>query len=147
MQPDTISRLALPATSVAENIASLIALASGPESQDSSTPLLAAFRATLRDCLHEPTLSPRKLADRHHVSLRTLHYTFAEERTTFMQELVRMRLEKARDLLGDARLANLGVADVAEKCGFADPSHFARRFRRQFGMTPIQYRRRAVAAA
>jgi AraC-like DNA-binding protein len=33
---------------------------------------------------------------------------------------------------------------VAEKCGFSDPSHFARRFRRQFGTTPLQYRRTLI---
>ena len=36
---------------------------------------------------------------------------------------------------------DLAIAEVAEKCGFSDPSHFARRFRKRFGVTPIQYRR------
>lgn len=141
LQPASIARLAVPAVSVAENIATLIALAAGPESQARCPPLLTSLRATLRDCLHEPTLSARKLADRHDISLRTLHYAFASERTTFMQELVRMRLERAQELLCDPALTELGIGAVAEKCGFSDPSHFARRFRRQYGMTPIQYRK------
>jgi len=141
LQPASIARLAVPAISVAENIATLIALAAGPESQARCPPLLAVLRATLRDSLHEPTLSARKLANRHGISLRTLHYAFASERTTFMHELVRMRLERAQVLLCDAALMDLGIAEVAEKCGFSDPSHFARRFRKRFGVTPIQYRR------
>ena len=143
LDPASIASLALPAVAVAENIATLIALASGPDSQARSRPLLASLRTSLGDCLQEPTLSARKLADRHHISLRTLHYAFADERTTFMQELVRIRLARARELLSDATLKHVAIAEVAEKCGFLDPSHFARRFRRQFGMTPNQYRRSA----
>jgi AraC family transcriptional regulator, positive regulator of tynA and feaB len=141
LRPDSIDSLALPAISVAENIASLIALAAGRESQTPCPSLLSLLRVTLRECLHEPTLSARKLADRHHISLRKLHYAFADERTTFMQELVRMRVQRAQELLSDATLTHLGIAEVAVRCGFSDPSHFARRFRQQFQMTPLQYRR------
>lgn len=144
LRPDSIDNLALPAAAVAENIASLIALAAGPESQTPHPSLLAQLRTTLRSCLHEPTLSAKKLADRHCISLRTLHYAFADERTTFMHELVRMRLQRGQELLSDPTLSHLGIAEVAARCGFADPSHFARRFRQQLGVTPLHYRRSAT---
>ena len=34
----------------------------------------------------------------------------------------------------------LSVSAVARQCGYADESNFVRRFRQQFGMTPLQYR-------
>ncbi|HKQ52115.1 MAG TPA: helix-turn-helix domain-containing protein [Pyrinomonadaceae bacterium] len=34
-----------------------------------------------------------------------------------------------------------GVADVALEVGYTDPSHFARLFRREIGLSPSEYRR------
>ena len=46
----------------------------------------------------------------------------------------------ARSLLADPHHATLPVAEVAARCGFLDPSHFARRFRRQYGQSPLAFR-------
>jgi AraC-like DNA-binding protein len=59
---------------------------------------------------------------------------------------MRLRLERARQMLSDAHLFDLPVAEVAARCGFADPSHFARRFRRQFGHSPLQFRASVLRA-
>jgi AraC-like DNA-binding protein len=34
------------------------------------------------------------------------------------------------------------LSEVAQRCGFADQSHFTRHFRRLFTVTPSEYRRR-----
>jgi AraC-like DNA-binding protein len=143
LHPDSISKLPLPAPAVAENVAVLLTLAAGPDTQPRGLPLLESLRTTLLDSLHEPGLSAARVAELHHISLRTLHYTFANARTTFLQELLRMRLERAQDLLSDANLSRLEIAEVADRCGFADPSHFARRFRQRFGQAPLQFRKGA----
>jgi AraC family transcriptional regulator len=49
----------------------------------------------------------------------------------------RRRIEEAMRLLASN---NLTIAEIAIKVGFWSPSHFARLFRRQSGMTPSQYR-------
>ena len=49
-----------------------------------------------------------------------------------------LRLQEARALLEDNTLS---VASIAHGCGYADHSAFARRFRRETGMTPSAYRR------
>ena len=85
-------------------------------------------------------MSASQLAERHEISLRTLHYAFSRAGTTFMRELVRMRLERARNLLSDTDLTWIEVGKVSERCGFSDPSHFARRFRRKYGLTPLKFR-------
>ncbi len=47
------------------------------------------------------------------------------------------RLERARHLLASSALP---VAEVAERCGFADPFHFSRRFRHHTGAAPSAVR-------
>jgi AraC-like DNA-binding protein len=53
------------------------------------------------------------------------------------------RLQLARDLL---RYGDKAIAEVAERCGFDDPSHFARAFKAFTGLTPRQYSRLARRA-
>lgn len=52
--------------------------------------------------------------------------------------LVRRRLERGRELLLNSRLP---INDVAVACGFSDPSHFAKRFRREYRVGPSDFRR------
>ncbi|HYE05190.1 MAG TPA: AraC family transcriptional regulator [Planctomycetota bacterium] len=56
--------------------------------------------------------------------------------------LRRVRVERARRLLTDPRLS---VAEVAERCGFADQYHFSRVFRRIDGLPPSLWRAAALA--
>lgn len=139
LHPDTIVSLALSGEALAENIAGLLALAAGLTTQR-RPPLVELLRTTLLDRLHEPAMSASQLAEQHEISLRTLHYAFSRAGTTFMRELVRMRLERARNLLSDTDLTWIEVGKVSERCGFSDPSHFARRFRRKYGLTPLKFR-------
>ena len=54
------------------------------------------------------------------------------------QFILNARLDKARHLLADRRLA---IAEVAAATGFADQSHLTRHFRNHFRVTPDQWRR------
>jgi AraC-like DNA-binding protein len=139
-------QLALPRSVVAEQIAGLLTLAVGSESQlPADRPsLYDGLMATLRDRFHEPNLAPRQVAAEHRISMRSLHYAFAAGGTTFIEQLMHLRLERAQELLSDPRLAQLPVAEVAARSGFLDPSHFARRFRQKYSQAPLQFRQAAV---
>ena len=52
--------------------------------------------------------------------------------------VVRQRLSRARQLLSQTRLP---VVEIALRCGFEDSSHFARRFRAQYRLSPSAFRR------
>lgn len=56
---------------------------------------------------------------------------------TPLRRLTRLRMELAQDLL---RQGLLPVSEIAFKCGYGNPSHFATAFRRQVGLTPGRYR-------
>jgi AraC-like DNA-binding protein/CheY-like chemotaxis protein len=63
---------------------------------------------------------------------------FKQERgTTFREYLIKYRIGKARELLGNP---NISVTDVAFACGFGSVSDFSRMFRRYAGITPSKYR-------
>lgn len=135
--------LFLPAITVAEQIAALLALAVGPRERVTTShkeAMLRRMRDSLREHCHDPSLDPGTLAALHGVSRRYVHTLFAAVGTTFGRELVAQRLERARLLLSDRRFASKGIAEIAWSCGFTAPSHFAQLFRRRFGVAPSLYR-------
>lgn len=138
-----LDALALPHAAIADQLGALLALASGREVAAPSRrdELLARIRATMRERLHDAALDPSSVAERHGISLRYLHLLFAESGSSFGATLIEQRLEQAKRLLADRRFAALPVSEIAWRCGFREPSHFARRFRTRYGAAPAAYRR------
>lgn len=54
------------------------------------------------------------------------------------------RLQHSLRLLSLPRFASMSIANIAYECGFSSESHFSRRFRDRFGITPGQARARAL---
>ena len=145
LEVDSCDHLALPRGEVADHIAAILTLALGPEPRDCARGerLRERLLRTIRSGLSDPDLSPAAVAAEHGISVRSLHYAFAAAGTTFVEALMQARLVRGRDLLADPRLRQVPVIDLAARCGFTDPSHFARRFRRRFGTAPLAFRRAA----
>lgn len=57
---------------------------------------------------------------------------------TFIEELLAVRMEKAKQLLRQTRLKNY---EIAEKVGFSDPHYFSVAFKKATGRTPKEYAR------
>ena len=57
--------------------------------------------------------------------------------TTLRQYIIAYRLKLAKKLLGESAKS---VNEVAEECGFNDPSYFTKTFKNAVGMTPKEYR-------
>jgi AraC family transcriptional regulator len=58
--------------------------------------------------------------------------------TSPYQYVLQQRIRRAKQLLKLNK--EMAIADVALQCGFANQSHFTRRFRQQVGITPKAYR-------
>lgn len=84
----------------------------------------------------EPNLSVDTIAASMKISKRYLYYLLDETGEGVTQMLIRLRLERARQLLADPKYGHLGIADIAFDSGFSDLSYFYRQFRRRFGETP-----------
>jgi len=97
--------------------------------------------------LHDPELTPSRVAEACRITPRYLHHLFASSEETVGRYLLRRRLEEcAQALLSRAQLGRT-VAAIAFDYGFNSPTHFGRVFRRRYGMTPREYRERHTAAA
>ena len=57
--------------------------------------------------------------------------------TTLRQYIIAYRLKLAKKLLDES---GKSVNEIAEECGFNDPSYFTKTFKSAFGMTPKEYR-------
>ncbi len=94
--------------------------------------------------LFDPDLTPGAIARAHNVSLRQLYKAFAEAGLSLEQDIVTRRLEAARARLASAAGRRRSIAATARATGFRDASHFARRFRAAYGMTPREWQRRSA---
>lgn len=105
----------------------------------------ALARAAM-DCIEDrlltdPDLSPGAIAACLHVSVRTLHRAFGNERASVMGYVQERRLERARaELLSSSAT----VSEIAVRWHFADSSHFIKSYRKRFGDSPTADRRRRL---
>ncbi|MFJ6197712.1 helix-turn-helix domain-containing protein [Micromonospora sp. NPDC092111] len=102
--------------------------------------LLTQVRGYIRRHLGDAGLTPRAIAEAHHVSVRTLHRLFEEEATTVASYIRDLRLERCRRDLADPALEHRPIQTVAARWGFRDKAHFSRAFRATHRLTPQEYR-------
>jgi AraC-like DNA-binding protein len=95
-----------------------------------------------RSC-REPGLSVHGIARRHGVGARYVQRIFEESGTTFTEYLAEQRLAAAYRALRHPMAQGRSISTIAYDCGFSDVSHFNRLFRRRYGCTPSDVRRRS----
>jgi AraC-like DNA-binding protein len=101
--------------------------------------LLSRMLTWTRRHLTEADLSPERIAAVHNVSVRQLCKVCAAGGVSLEQWLIAERLELARSELRSAAGRRRPIAATARACGFPDPSHFARRFRQAYGVSPREW--------
>lgn len=106
--------------------------------------LLTRVREYVRAHLTDPDLSPESVAAAHNISVRYLYKICSQASFSLEQWVIGERLRGARDELADAAAAGRTVAVIARRWGFSDTTHFGRRFRTAFGMTPSEWRRQTT---
>ncbi|RCX14819.1 two-component system response regulator YesN [Anaerobacterium chartisolvens] len=90
----------------------------------------------------EEGLSIQKVADYLHISQSYLSMIFKKETDeTFLKYLVRVRLNAAMELLQ----GSYKTAEIAERVGYPDVSYFSYFFKKNFGMSPREYRNKFVS--
>ncbi len=89
--------------------------------------------------LANPDFRPDMLAGLLGCSRATLYRCFAERECTIAEVIRMKRLARARTLL-ESDGTVLSIADIAVRCGYHDPGHFSRVFRREYGFSPRDLR-------
>lgn len=80
-----------------------------------------------------------------HMSVRQLQRLFAAEGSAPAEELRRIRVELARELMSDADYRPLGIAEIAEHAGFSDAAGLRRAFALAGLPSPRVVRKAALA--
>lgn len=131
---------------LAEQALDLIALAltAGDGTPTLSSPRASALlrlKMVIDTRLSDPKLKPAEAAAAAGISVRYANDLLAEENSSIERYILHRRLERCRSALADPLQAHRMIGEIAFSWGFSDHSHFTRRFRRAFGMTPGDCRR------
>ena len=122
------------------------ALAERPAAE-SEVPMRLLANRLIDRSLGDPNLSPESLAWQLNISERQLYRIFSADGDSVFRYIMRRRLERsAMDLLAPG-IGGSTITDVAFRWGFVDSAHFSRAFRRQYGMSPSEYRNSGGGAA
>jgi AraC-like DNA-binding protein len=108
--------------------------------------LRSGVEQLIHDQLTDASLSPAKLAAQLGISIRQLYRLFEEEGDSVCRYIQRARLVRSAADLVDHRLANESITDIAFKWGFTDSAHFSRTFKKQFELSPRDYRSQSMTA-
>ncbi len=101
----------------------------------------ARLEAIKADLIRNATLNLDQLAARQGISPRYVQMLFEETGTTFSDFALERQLDAARRMLTSPRYATWSITAIALEAGFGDLSHFNRRFKRRYQMTPTDMRR------
>lgn len=113
---------------------------SAPESVNPYYPVLSRLRAELYNAPAE-TWDTAETAGRLHLSPSYFQHLYKDLfGTPFRRDVILARLEASRYYLEETPL---DISSVASLCGYENPLHFMRQFKKFLGITPSQYRIRA----
>lgn len=101
--------------------------------------LLLRVKAYVRAHLTDVDLDPHTIAAANHVSIRQLYKVCAQADLQLEQWIINERLASAHEELARTTSALVPIATIAHRWGFSNASHFARRFRQTYGLSPRQW--------
>ncbi|RAG80768.1 AraC family transcriptional regulator [Streptacidiphilus pinicola] len=108
--------------------------------------LLRRINTFIEHNLADPELTPRAIADHHHISLRTLYLLFQNQEESVAATIRRRRLEHCHADLANPRLRDQPVHAIAARWGFTQPAAFSRAFRTTYCTTPTEHRHHSPAS-
>jgi len=91
---------------------------------------------TIDEHFVDPNFSATRLAELVGVSRRYIDMILASANTTFGKAVLERRLDRCHNMLTNNRYGGKSITDIAFDTGFNDLSHFSKRFRERFGISP-----------
>lgn len=103
--------------------------------------VLMKVRAAIEARLTDPALDVGTVAAIAGVSRRYANTVLADQGTSVMHSIQARRIERCRRALEDPLQSHRTISEIAYGWGFSDMTHFGRKFRATYGVTPREYRR------
>lgn len=117
---------------------SIVMSSKSSSSEDVQDQFLIKLRSEVMERMNDSSFSINELIDVMGMSRSQLHRKLTALTGVPPNRFIRMiRLEKAKDLL---KQSTYSVSEIAFKVGFNDPSYFGRVFKKEYDMTPIEWK-------
>ena len=85
-----------------------------------------------------------EMASQLHISTGYLHLLYRQQfGVSCIVDVIESRGRRAREYLSHTQMR---VQEIAALCGYNSAEHFCRQFRRQFGMSPGQFRKESLSS-
>jgi AraC-like DNA-binding protein len=107
--------------------------------------LITVVKSYIAQHLADPELGAETIAQATFISVRQLYKLWEAEPRSLGQWILFSRLDAARRELTTPRRRHQTIAAIARHCGFVDATHFSRRFRQAYGMSPREWRRACLS--
>jgi AraC-like DNA-binding protein len=117
----------------------------GPDERDEQARRLRAVHAYIDERLHDPGLRVEAVAAAHFVSVRHLHTLFSHSGHTPARWIRHRRIEACKRDLADPAARVIPAAAIGARWGFGNASHFGHVFKNATGLTPAEFRERALS--
>jgi AraC-like DNA-binding protein len=102
--------------------------------------LVTVVKDYIAQHLADPGLGAERIAQAMFISARQLYKLWEGEPSPLGQWIIERRLEAARHELASSRGRHQTIAAIARRWGFTDSTHFSRRFRQAYGLSPREWR-------
>jgi AraC-like DNA-binding protein len=102
---------------------------------------LLHVRAAIEARLPDRSLDAEAVAAAAGISVRYANALLAQEGTSIVRLIQVRRLERCHRALKDPLQAHRSVSEIASAWGFADLTHFGRRFKAAYGVPPSNFRK------
>lgn len=96
--------------------------------------------------LHDPALNVQSISSELQLSVSSLYRVFESQELSLAEWIWNQRLERCRRDFADPLLANQPLTQIGLRWGFGDASHLSRAFKRAYGLSPREFRQRALCS-
>lgn len=111
-----------------------------PSRAEKSDRLFALLVDEITSRIHDPSLNATQLSKALGISRTKLYNVTHIAGTTVERMIIESRLEWVAAALRNKRFLDMTITSLAFEAGFSELSHFSRRFKDRFGLSPRDYR-------